>query len=115
VANSSFFLEVIMVRRGVIGMSCIAVVALGTWALTHAQQPIGKGPVPEGGQFLVSPAGESAVLVDTKSGKTWVLTRAIDGESVWLPANRIDSADEARDWRSVQKKRAAELGLVEKK
>ena len=99
-----------MDRRYVLGFAFVALLGIGAWALAPAQQPLGKGPSPEGGQFLVSPAGESGVLVDTKSGKTWVLSRAVDGEPVWLPAKRIDSPEEAREWRIGQKKIAAQLG-----
>lgn len=70
-----------------------------------AARPAGAKPAPpEGGPFAVSPAGQSAVLLDTKSGKTWVLTRSAHGESVWLPASRIDSAQEARDWQGREDK-----------
>ena len=103
-----------MDRRYVLGIALAAVLAIGAWGLTHAQQPGGKGPPPGGDQFVVSPAGESAVLLDTKSGKTWVLTRAVDGESVWLPAKRIESADEARDWRMMQKRIAEDRALKER-
>jgi hypothetical protein len=102
-----------MDRRFVIGLTVVAILVACAWGLTQAQQPGGKQP-PASDQFLVSPAGETAVLLDAKSGKTWVLSRAIDGESVWLPAKRIDSPDEAQAWREVQKRRAQELGLKPK-
>lgn len=102
-----------MDRRFVLGLTVVAILVAGAWGLTQAQQPGGKQP-PTSDRFLVSPAGETAVLLDTKSGKTWVLTRAIDGESVWLPAKRIDSLDEAQDWRKVQKRLAQERGLKPK-
>src|SRR5580692_3443717 len=103
-----------MDRRHVLGIALVAILAVGAWSWSQAQQPGGKGPAPGGEQFLVSPTSESAVLLDTKSGKTWVLTRAIDGESVWLPAKRIDSPDEAQKWRMVQKRIAEERGLKPK-
>src|SRR5262245_31311808 len=101
-----------MDRRFVLGLAVVAILVVGAWGLTQAQQSGGKAPASD--QFLVSSAGETAVLLDTKSGKTWVLTRAVDGESVWLPAKRIDSPDEAKDWRLEQKHRAKELGLKPK-
>jgi hypothetical protein len=65
----------------------------------------GGGPRPgewaatEPGRFTVVPAGGSAVLVDSASGKTWVLRHAGDGGApVWLPAQRIDDPAEARKW-----------------
>jgi hypothetical protein len=73
-----------------------------------------KGPIPEA-PFLVSAAGDTSVLVDTKSGKTWVLTRAVDGESVWLPAQRIETLEEARNWRVAQKRLGEERIFAPKK
>jgi hypothetical protein len=47
------------------------------------------------------------VLVDTATGKTWVLHRGGDGSAAWLPARRIDSDKEARQWREADKARGA--------
>ena len=87
-----------------------ATLALGGWALAQQQPPVAKiPPQPDIGHFAISPAGQSAVLLDTKTGKTWVLTRSVDGESVWLPAKRIDSDIEAHDYREYQKKMRTRL------
>src|SRR3954453_23966432 len=102
-----------MDRRFVLGLTVVVILVVCAWGLTQAQPPGGKQP-PSSDQFLVSPAGETAVLLDTKSGKTWVLTRSIDGESVWLPARRIDSPEEAQDWRQMQKHLAEKRGLKPK-
>jgi hypothetical protein len=99
--------------RFVLGLTVVAILVAGAWGLTQAQQAGGKQP-PTSDQFLVSPAGETAVLLDTKSGKTWVLTRSIDGESVWLPAKRIESPEEAQEWRQNQKHLAEKRGLKPK-
>jgi hypothetical protein len=48
------------------------------------------------------------VLVDTATGKSWVLHRGGDGSAAWLPALRIDSDKEARQWREAETRRAAE-------
>jgi hypothetical protein len=104
-----------MDRRYVLGVALVAVLALGAWSWTQAQQPDGKIAAPAGDQFRVSPTSDSAVLLDTRSGKTWVLMRSFDGEHVWLPAKRIDSPDEARDWRKEQKRSAEERILTPKK
>src|SRR4051794_3310514 len=69
--DPSLFKERFMDRRFVIGLTVVAILVAGAWGLTQAQQPGGKQP-PASEQFLVSPAGETAVLLDTKSGKTWV-------------------------------------------
>ena len=88
-----------MYRRYVIGIVVVGLVALGSWALAQQERPGGKGPAAEGGPFVVSPAGDTAVLLETKSGKTWVLRRSVEGDAVWLPAKRIDSHEEGNRWR----------------
>lgn len=53
----------------------------------------------EGDRFAVSSAGSTAVMVETTTGKTWLLHHSADGStSAWLPADRIDDSDEARKW-----------------
>src|SRR5262245_55672529 len=88
-----------MSRSYLIGIVVVGLVALGSWALAQQERPGGKGPAAEGGPFVVSPAGDTAVLLETKSGKTWVLRRSVEGDAVWLPAKRIDSPEEAHRWR----------------
>jgi hypothetical protein len=50
-------------------------------------------------------AGAQAVLLDTATGKTWLLQPGGDGRAVWVPARRLDSDKEISAW---QKARAAE-------
>jgi hypothetical protein len=88
----------------VIGILVLGLLALGGWAIAQQERPGAQPAAPEGGPFVVSPAGQSAVLLDTRSGKTWVLTRSVEGESVWLPVKRIDSEEEARDWQQRDKR-----------
>ncbi len=53
----------------------------------------------EGDRFAVSSLGSTAVMVETATGKTWLLHHSADGStSAWLPAERIDDSDEARKW-----------------
>lgn len=91
-----------MSRSFVIGIVVVGLLAAGGWVMAQQDGPgakgLIKGPVPGPGQFAVSPAGQSAVLLDTKSGKTWLLTRSVDGHSVWLPVRRIDSEQDAELW-----------------
>jgi hypothetical protein len=93
-----------MSRKFVFGVLITASLALGGWVLAAQQeQPAAKAPPQSAsGPFAVSPAGQSAVLLDTKSGKTWVLAHFVEGESVWLPAKRIDSEQEAKEWKEYQ-------------
>jgi hypothetical protein len=88
-----------MSRRHVIGILVLGLLALGGWAVAQQERPGAKAPAPEGGPFVVSPAGDTAVLLETKSGKTWVLRRSVEGHSVWLPAKRIDSEEDGLRWR----------------
>jgi len=88
-----------MSRHFVIGIVVMGLCALGGWALAQQERPGGKGPAAEGGPFVVSPAGDTAVLLETKSGKTWVLRRSVEGDAAWLPAKRIDSHEEGNRWR----------------
>jgi hypothetical protein len=93
-----------MSRRHVIGLLVVALLGVGGWAFAQQGGPGAKTAAPEGGPFVVSSAGQSAVLLDTKSGKTWVLTHSVEGRSIWLPARRIDSEEEARDWQQREEK-----------
>jgi hypothetical protein len=88
-----------MSRRHVIGILVLGLLALGGWAVAQQERPGAKAPAPEGGPFVVSPAGDTAVLLETKSGKTWVLRPSVEGHSVWLPAKRIDSEEDGLRWR----------------
>ena len=91
-----------MTRRSVIIALVVGMLALGGWA--WAQQKV-TGPVPLfSGPFAVSQVGQSAILLDTSSGKTWELTHSADGQAVWLPGKRIDSEKEAEEWRQHEKK-----------
>ena len=55
-----------------------------------------KKPEPKAGpgRYTVSGAGESAVKLDTATGKTWVLHLSRDG-ATWIPARQIDNPQEA--------------------
>lgn len=78
---------------------------IGSWALAQQERQPAKAPVQaESGPFSVSPAGQTAVLLDSKSGRTWVLSRSHEGEAVWLPAKRIDAEQQARDWQEREKR-----------
>jgi hypothetical protein len=90
--------------RYVIGILVVGLLALGGWAVAQQDRPGPKATVPESGPFVASPAGQSAVLLDTKSGKTWVLTHSVEGQYVWLPVRRIDSKEDVHDWQYHEEK-----------
>src|SRR5262249_29891079 len=75
------------------------------------QEPPGAKPAESpAGRYSVSPAGTTAVLLDTASGKTWVLRHAAVGEPVWVPARRLDTADEVRRWQELEEVRRHRAG-----
>src|SRR5262249_33264257 len=85
---------------------------LGGWALAQQAPPAAKqealGAKPAeapASRYSVSPAGTTAVLLDTASGKTWVLQHSAVGEPVWVPARRLDTADEVRRWQELEEVR----------
>jgi hypothetical protein len=57
----------------------------------------------------VAASGETAVLLDTASGRTWVLRQAGNGGAVWLPVHRLDSEKEARAWWEEERAQKAAL------
>jgi hypothetical protein len=63
-----------------------------------------------GGPYAVSPGEEFAVRLETRTGRSWVLTQSVTGSSVWLPIQRIETDDEARVWkdREAKLKKASE-------
>jgi hypothetical protein len=97
-----------MTRRNIAGILIVVLLALGGFAIAQQERPIVPAGALEAGLFTVSAAGESAVLLETKSGKTWVLQRSVEGESAWLPAKRLDSDDDILNWR----KREREIELI---
>jgi len=60
------------------------------------------------GKYAVAGTEKSAVLLDKQSGQTWILQHSADPlqASVWLPAAKIDSQDDAAEWRKADQARA---------
>jgi hypothetical protein len=91
-----------------------SLVALAAACGAHAvgQQEGGQPPPPAPGgppaSFTVSPAGDSAVLLETRSGRTWLLVRSSDRTqpAVWLPIERLDQREQAAEWNAQQRERA---------
>lgn len=54
--------------------------------------------------FSVSPVGQSAVLVDSQTGRTWLLQRPASDymPAVWVPMRRLDDKEEVLRWRAEQ-------------
>jgi hypothetical protein len=92
-------LEDIMLKRS-IGATAVAVlVVAGGWLLAQAGPAGAKKADAEVGRYAICPMGATAVMVDTTTSKTWVLHPGAEETShAWLPAERIDDAQEARKW-----------------
>ena len=82
----------------VLSLAAVAAFAVGQ------QRPSELEPT---GSYAVAGLEKGAVLLDRQSGKTWILQHSADHlqPSVWLPAVKIDSRDEAGDWRKSEQAR----------
>jgi hypothetical protein len=83
-----------MSRRYVILVSAAAALCVGGWALAQPGPPRAGAETP--GRFAVSPAPNGAVLVDTATGKTWLLRKPVDDRlpPAWEPAVRLDTEED---------------------
>jgi hypothetical protein len=84
---------------------CLA--GVGGWALAQPRQPGQPAADNARGRYAVSAAGQSAVLLETTTGRTWVLAQSVEGTSVWLPAHRLDSDEQLHEWLKLERERAA--------
>ncbi len=62
----------------------------------------GKSAPPAKAKFTVSGSGEGALLVETLTGKSWILRRGTGGTFAWLPVHRVDSDEEAAKFREKE-------------
>jgi len=106
-----------MFKRYAIALFTVAAVGVGGWALAQPGPPGLRRADLDGSRYAVTPAGTGAVMVETATGRTWVLQHSADGRrTVWLPADRIDDPKQAEQWRQedealkqvLAKRRAAE-------
>jgi hypothetical protein len=103
-----------MSKRYLVPLLTVGLLGLGGWLFVQQARPAADAAEAAAGHFTVSPAGDSAVLLDVASGRTWVLRHSVDGtRSVWLPTQRFDREDESRQWVEREKKLQAELSELE--
>lgn len=59
--------------------------------------------------FSVSPAGDSAIMIDTRTGRSWLLQHPESDymPSVWIPLRRLDDKEEVLRWRAEQAEQMA--------
>jgi hypothetical protein len=82
-----------------IALATVGVVALTLtgWALAQQAQPAPKKADGESPRYMVAPAADGAVLLETSTGKTWLLHRSVAAQGVsayWLPAIRLEGVDD---------------------
>ena len=93
----------------------VAVLGLGSWALAQQIQTGGAtntavGPVaaPATGRYAVSSAGNTAVLLETTTGKTWRLQQQ-GGHVFWIPIPRFETTTEAEHWLRTDHQKQIEM------
>jgi hypothetical protein len=94
-----------MIKRMLPVAALATLLVVSGWALAEGGRPDEKKPAGEPGRFTVAPAGNSAVLLDTLTGRTWVLQPAGEGNAVWIPTRRFDTAKEVFLWQEEEKAR----------
>jgi len=60
-------------------------------------------------RFAVSTMGDSAVLIDTQTGRSWLLEHPESDymPSVWIPMKRLDDREDVLRWRAEQAEQIA--------
>ncbi|MBI3407741.1 MAG: hypothetical protein HY040_05220 [Planctomycetes bacterium] len=94
------------------GAVCVALLSLAGWALAQQGQPGPKKT--EGERYMVAPAGDGAILLETTTGKTWVMRMNTD-PSYWLPAMRFDREEDFQAWREAERKKVEEKRVSPRK
>jgi len=87
-----------------VGIAGVLSLAGYGWLLPQTTQT--PPPAAAGDRVTVTPAGDTAVLLDPARGKTWALERRPGGGSAWLPVPRIDTDAEAERWRASARRAA---------
>jgi len=101
-----------MSNRFLVPLLAIGLLFLGGWLLAQPAGPAPAQPPADVSRFALTPVGDTTVLLDSRSGKTWQLRQSTDGTHlVWLPIERIDQPEEAQQW--LQKQAALQTRLQE--
>jgi hypothetical protein len=104
-----------MTKGFIIAMSVILLALAGAWAIAQPTPTIQAQPEPAPERLAVSAAGNTAVLLDATTGKTWVLHQPADAGvawvPVWVPVRRFDSEDEYQTWCEQERMRRQDVEL----
>jgi hypothetical protein len=79
--------------------------------------PIRRTDLGPAGRYAVAASQQCTVLLDTMTGKTWLLCSPADGNpagAVWLPTRRIDDPKEACQWVLEQQEQKREASSSRK-
>jgi hypothetical protein len=102
-----------MSKRFVVVAALLGVAGICGWGI--AQQGGQSGRQAAGGasgRYTAVAAGQTAILLDTRSGQSWVMTQGADGDAAWLPTQKVDSPEAAHQWLTRERQRMeAQTGL----
>jgi len=101
-----------MSQRFLIPTLVLALAGLAGWALAQPGDGPRKGN--GAGRFAVSASGNSAVLLEGNTGKTWVLNQGADGFSVWVPAKRLDTEEQVQQWMKAERERSEQRDALQR-
>jgi len=103
-----------MSKRFLVPALLLGLAGLCGWAVAQQNQPERQGTVQRSNGYAALAAGQTAILLETTTGKTWVMTQGVDGDSAWLPAQKLESEDAARQWLAKERQRVEAMTEVQR-
>ena len=93
----------------------IAICVVVTICITMAVGQSGSNDIASS-RYSVATVGDSAVLVETLSGKTWLLHRSMypTESAVWIPINRLEDAAASAEWHAIERERIDKSAVMRK-
>jgi hypothetical protein len=85
-------------KRGYFMLAAIVVAALAGTAIFAQPAPSTSSKPAAPVDFVVTGTGEGAIMVERTTGQAWVLAISTDGTGAWLPIQKIDDPNAAREW-----------------
>jgi hypothetical protein len=88
-----------MSRRALAALALFASAGLGGLAFAQQRTASPERSDATPGRYAAAASGADFVLLDTATGKTWLLHPSADERRpAWLPVQRIDDPKQAEDW-----------------